>query len=248
MKHHIATLAERREIGPDLFSLWLRFPHSIDVKPGQFFEFRTGETFLRRALSVADQDAERLRFVLRAVGPGTSWLASQTVGVELDLFGPLGQGVDAANQKPVMLLAGGVGAAPLLFLSRVLKEQNIDCIALLAAGTENEIILADEFRLLCKEVIFCTDDGSCGRKGLLTDVLPRLPQINEVKIFYACGPEPMFGALKRLGLNKPIHAFLESRMGCGTGLCVGCAVKGVDGLYHRVCLEGPVFPLEEIEV
>lgn len=197
---------------------------------------------------MADREGERLRFIVRVVGEGTRWLGDLSVGEELDITGPWGQAVDLPLVKPVMLLAGGVGAAPLLYLARNLKERDVDCYALLAAGSKKEIILQDEFHSLCKEVFIASDDGSAGIRGLLTDVLQGLPLINQVKTFYACGPEPMFAALKRLNLSQPVFAFLESRMGCGTGLCVGCAVKGIDGRYHRVCLEGPVFSLEEIDL
>jgi dihydroorotate dehydrogenase electron transfer subunit len=220
----------------------------LAVEPGQFFEFATGVRFLRRAISVADHDGDCLRFVLRVVGPGTRWLSRLSEGAALDIYGALGQGVKMPAAGPVMLLAGGVGAAPLLYLARRLSESGIEVDALLAASSGEELILADEFRAFCREVTIATDDGSCGKKGLLTDVLPALPAIGNTRIFYACGPEAMLVALKRLKLKKPVYAFLESRMGCGTGLCVGCAVRDQSGRYRRVCTDGPVFNLEEIEL
>ena len=242
------TLVENRRLGPDLYSLWTRFDSPCDVEPGQFFEFATGVRFLRRAFSVADQDADRLRFVLRVVGAGTGWLSLLTEGSRLDISGPLGKGVAVPSLGPVMLLAGGVGAAPLLYLARKLNEKGVEVDALLAAGTSVELILVEEFKSLCRRVTLATEDGSCGEKGYLTDVLATLSGIHDVKVFYTCGPEPMLTAIKRIGLGRPVYAFLESRMGCGTGLCVGCAVRGRDGRYHRVCTEGPVFNLEEIEL
>jgi dihydroorotate dehydrogenase electron transfer subunit len=242
------TLVENRRLGPGLYSLWTRFDNSPDVQPGQFFEFATGVRFLRRAFSVADKDADRLRFVLRVVGAGTQWLSELSKDSRLDISGPLGKGVILPSEGPVMLLAGGVGAAPLLYLARKLNEEGVTVDALLAAGTSEELILAEEFKSLCRNLTLATDDGSCGKKGRLTDVLPALPDIHDIKVFYACGPEPMFLAIKRMGLGRPVYAFLESRMGCGTGLCVGCAVRGRDGRYHRVCTEGAVFNLEEIEL
>jgi len=248
MKRHQATLLENHRLGLGLYSLQVEFEDLGDVEPGQFFEFLTGARFLRRAFSVADRDAMRLRFVLRVVGKGTAWLSQLPEGSKLNLAGPLGQGVAMPSKGPVMLLAGGIGAAPLLYLARKLNEQRVEVDALLAAETKEELILTEEFGSLCRKVILATDDGSCGHKGLLTDILPALPVINDIQIFYACGPEPMFAALKRLDLGKPLYAFLESRMGCGTGLCMGCGVLGRDGRYHRVCTEGPVFNLEEIEL
>jgi dihydroorotate dehydrogenase electron transfer subunit len=248
MKRYQPTLVENQRLGPDLYSLWTRFDSPFDVEPGQFFEFATGVRFLRRAFSVADKDADRLRFILRVVGAGTQWLSELSLGSRLDVSGPLGRGVVLPSEGPVMLLAGGVGAAPLLHFARKLNERGIKVDALLAAARGEELILVEEFRPLCRNLTLATDDGSCGKKGRLTDVLPALPRIHDVKVFYTCGPEPMFAAIKRMGIGKPVYAFLESRMGCGTGLCVGCAVLGRDGRYHRVCTEGAVFNLEEIEL
>ncbi len=248
MQLHQATLLERRELGPGLFSLKLDLPGIGEVNPGQFFEFLTEVRFLPRALSVADKNENTLTFVLRVVGPGTSWLSGLSESSVINLRGPLGRGVPIPDEGPVMLLAGGVGAAPLLYLARKLREKPIAASVLLAASTRNELILVDEFRALCENVTLATDDGSAGHKGFLTDILPHLPDVNKVKQFYACGPKAMFCSLKRLSLTQTVYAFLESRMGCGTGLCVGCAVLGRDGIFHRVCLEGPVFNLEDIEL
>lgn len=248
MKKYQATLLENRRLGPEIYSLWVKIADLGEVKPGQFFEFATDTRFLRRAFSLADRDGDRLRFVVKVVGSGTRWLAGLSAGSKLDLLGPLGEGTRMPSSGPVMLLAGGVGAAPLLYLARKLNGQGLGVDTLLAAGTEEELILAEEFGSLCREVILATDDGSCGQKGLLTDILPTLPGTKDIQSFYACGPEAMFVALKRLNFRKPVYAFLESRMGCGTGLCMGCAVRGRDGRYHRVCTDGPVFDLEEIEL
>jgi dihydroorotate dehydrogenase electron transfer subunit len=248
MQLHHATLLEIKELGPGLFMLRLIVPECCEVEPGQFFEFLTDVRFLPRALSVADKEKNILTFVLRVVGEGTSWLSRLNEGAKISIRGPLGHGVSLPGEGPVMLLAGGVGAAPLHYLARKLKERGLPAFALLAASTESELILVDEFRLLCEEVFFATDDGSLGKKGFLTDVLSLLPKVGEARLLFACGPEAMFSALKRLKLSQPVYAFLESRMGCGTGLCVGCAVLGNDDKYHRVCLEGPVFNLEDIKL
>lgn len=248
MKKHQATLIEKTGLGPGLFSLWLEFDDPGHTAPGQFFEFRTAVRFLRRAVSIADRKDNRLRFVVKTVGPGTSWLSQIGEGAKIDVFGPLGQGVMLTGEGKVMLLAGGIGSAPLYYLARTLHEQNIDVDAIISARKAQQLILVEEYEKLCRTVVVTTDDGSAGKKGLLTDILPAFSGLNNVNAFYACGPEPMFRALKMLHLDRPIYAFLESRMGCGTGLCVGCAIKGKDGRYHRVCLEGPVYDLEEIEI
>lgn len=247
MKHR-ASFCDRTRLGPGLFSLTLSIPSLGTLEPGQFFEFKTPVRFLRRAFSVADREGDKVRFVIKVVGAGTAWLAEVPVPTELDVIGPLGQGVKMPSRGPVMLLGGGVGAAPLLYLARRFEESGVICDAVIAARSEAELLLLDEFGSMCREVILVTDDGSRGAKGYLSDILADLPRAKDAQAFYACGPEPMLAAIKRLALPSPVYAFLESRMGCGTGLCVGCAVKGSDGSYRRVCLEGPVFDLGEIEL
>jgi dihydroorotate dehydrogenase electron transfer subunit len=246
MELHRAILLERRELAPGLVALKARIQGMDEIKPGQFFEFQTGKTFLPRAISVSDCTKEDILFVVKVVGPGTSWISQLEPEALINIRGPLGQGAPIGSESPVMLCAGGVGAAPLLYLARKLKEKGIACYALIASRTANELILLDEFRSCCERVILATEDGSEGEKGLLTDVLLHLPELEETKVLYACGPEAMFVSLKALSLNQTTYAFLESRMGCGTGLCVGCAVLGRDNKYHRVCTEGPVFNLQEI--
>jgi len=248
MRRERARIRKRRELGAGLFGLWLEVSEADDVKPGQFFQFATAPRFLRRALSVADRQANRLLFVLRVVGAGTRWLAARPQGTELDILGPLGQGVEPPRDARVMLLGGGVGAAPLLYLARTLAAGGCSTDAVIAAARADELVLLEEFNSLCRRVNVVTEDGSRGMKGRLTDVLHSLPDINEAEVVYACGPEPMLAALKRLALPQPVYAFLESRMGCGTGLCVGCGVRGQDGRYRRVCTDGPVFKLSEIEL
>jgi len=243
-----AQILENEEVGPGLFSIRLDVPDTLTVEPGQFFEIKTDVRFLRRAFSIADMHDGGLRLIIRVVGPGTKWLATLKPGTFLNLLGPLGQGVKLPQEGPVMLLGGGVGIAPLLFLARRLAESGITTDALLAVCSQNELICVEDFGNLTREVMIATDDGSCGREGLLTEVLPSIPGFEEAKVFYACGPEPMLAALKKLEINKPVYAFLESRMGCGTGLCVGCAVKNNNGKYIRVCLDGPVFDLGKISL
>ncbi|NLI97693.1 hypothetical protein GX441_03420 [bacterium] len=246
MEPRRAILLERRELARGLIALRVRIQGVGEIKPGQFFELQTGKTFLPRAISVSDCMNEDILFVVRVVGPGTSWISQLQPETPMDIRGPLGCGAPMVSESPVMLCAGGVGVAPLLYLARKFKECGIVCYALIASRTSTELILVSEFRTCCERVILATEDGSEGEKGLLTDVLPSLPELYETKVLYACGPEAMLVSLKALALKQTIYAFLESRMGCGTGLCVGCAVLGCDEIYHRVCTEGPVFNLKEI--
>ncbi|MBD3286154.1 NAD-dependent dihydroorotate dehydrogenase B electron transfer subunit [candidate division WOR-3 bacterium] len=246
MRKQKARICEHTELGPGLHSFWLELPEPDDVRPGQFYEIKTAVRFLRRAISLADKIEDRLRFIIRVVGPGTEWMSGLKPGENLDIIGPLGKGVKIPEEGSLTLLGGGIGIAPLLYLARVLSGKGLRVNALLAACTREELICTEEFGSLCSEVVTATDDGSCGRKGLLTQVLPSLQCYKESSAFYACGPEPMLKALKELDIQSPVYAFLESRMGCGIGLCMGCAIKHTDGGYRRVCLDGPVFNLEDI--
>jgi dihydroorotate dehydrogenase electron transfer subunit len=143
------------------------------------------------------------------------------------------------------LVGGGVGIAPLLFLTQSSTDSN-PLWVLVGAKTASDLILIPELFECTERLGFATEDGSKGKKGLVTDLIR--PALNEfsASIIFTCGPQPMLKAIQGMGLEIPCYGFLESRLGCGCGLCLGCAVKSSRGGYYRVCKEGPVFNLKEI--
>jgi dihydroorotate dehydrogenase electron transfer subunit len=180
-------------------------------------------------------------------GYGTLWLSQQKKGDKLDLLGPLGNGftVDSGSRN-LLLVAGGIGIAPLVFLAERAKSQGKSVRLLLGARTAKGLYPNG---LLPKgiEVELVTEDGSLGGKGMVSEyVISHLDWADQV---YACGPKAMYESIARemseRRVSKPVQVSLEVRMGCGMGACYGCSIPTKQGM-KRVCLDGPVFDLNEV--
>lgn len=209
-------------------------------RPGQFVEVAVPDFFLRRPISVADAQNGVLTLLYKVVGEGTRKMTTLTAGQPLDLLAPLGNGyaLDKAGDRP-LLIGGGVGVPPLYMLARCLREQDKTVEVLMGFNTAAEVFYADRMQALGCQVTVVTADGSCGRQGLVTDVLP-----NDYTYYYACGPKPMLDALIRcLGTSGEVS--MEERMGCGFGVCMGCSIQTAFGA-KRVCTDGPVFKAGEV--
>lgn len=237
------------QLAPKIFSVWVTEQAiAKKIRPGQFIGVKVPERndlLLRRPFSVADVQGNRLRVVFRVVGPGTEKIARSRNGDQWDILGPLGKEAPLVENRNVVVCGGGVGAAPLFYLTRILKMRNRVTVVLGAKKT-SELILTSEFRKLVGKVLVATEDGGQGVRGPVTCLLERVVVEMEKPVVFACGPEPMLKALSPLGEKVLIWAFLEGRMGCGSGVCNGCAVEKKDGGYLRLCKEGPVVRLNEV--
>jgi len=245
----LAPVADARRIAAGVFSLWLECPGIAGrVAPGQFLNVRVtdgDDPLLRRPISVADVSGGRLRLVFRVVGRGTARLSRLRPADQLDLLGPLGRPAPALRRSDVLLVGGGIGAAPLLLLCRRLAEKNRVRV-LLGAREKEQLILLREFRSLGCPVKVATDDGSYGHHGLVTELAEAGLENAKRPVVVACGPKPMLAdLLKRLD-PVPVWGFVEERMGCGTGICYCCALPRKDGGYVRFCQDGPVVLLNEV--
>jgi dihydroorotate dehydrogenase electron transfer subunit len=229
-------------------------------RPGQFYMLAAGERwgaghgerpYLPRAFSFArvqplagGQGAD-LQFLLEDVGPGTHRLGELESGDALALLGPLGAGFLAPTDgRHPLLVGGGIGAAPILCWDDELR----------AAGEEPTVLLgfrsathAEAAGLFAGTPGVSTDDGSAGRHALVTEPLRSELERDRRAGVYACGPEPMLAAVRKLcaELDVPAQLALEAGMACGYGACFGCVVPTVDG-YARVCVDGPVFAAEQL--
>ncbi len=214
------------------------------MTPGQFLNFRVGGVYLRRPLSVCDMANNRGRasVVFRVVGKGTEELTWLREGDTVDALVGLGNGFDLskAGERP-LLVGGGVGAAPLVWLCRELHRRGVQSQVVLGFRTGADVLLARDFRSFGAEVTVVTEDGSYGRSGFVTDVVKTLSYSH----FYACGPLPMFRALETVVNTDGQYSF-EARMGCGFGACMGCTLPELTG-GKRVCKDGPVFGREEVQ-
>lgn len=236
-------------LAPDVFSVWITAQAiAKKIKPGQFIGVKVPERndlLLRRPFSVADVQRDRLRVVFRVVGPGTEKLARSRKSDQWDILGPLGKAAPLVENRNVVVCGGGVGAAPLFYLTRILKMRNRVTVVL-GAKRSSELILTSDFRKLIGKVLVATEDGGQGVRGLVTCLLERVVVEIEKPVVFACGPKPMLNALSQWSEKILIWAFLEQRMGCGTGVCYGCAVEKKDGGYFRLCQDGPVVRLNEV--
>jgi dihydroorotate dehydrogenase electron transfer subunit len=222
--------------------------------PGQFFTARASDSsvpLLRRpfAFSAFDKNRSIASMIYQKRGQGTAYLAAKGKNDAIDIIGPLGKPFSLPQEgRNALLVAGGIGLGPVLFLGAALKEGNIRTTLVFGCRTASGIPAADGFAALHPAI--CTDDGSSGFKGTTVGFLDTLSKtIDASTVLYACGPLPMLKSCHAFAYGKGIVCFIsvEQIMACGVGACMGCAVK----VHHepgfaRACLEGPVFDSREI--
>ena len=227
------------------------------ARPGQFVHLQVPGLdghLLRRPFSICDATADGvLTIVYKVVGVGTARLAECPVGAEIDVLGPLGHGfTPPADGRPYILVAGGYGCAAMHFAARAAAKPPL---VLLGARTAHDLLLTEEFAALGCRVETATDDGSRGRKGLVTALLREALAAETETLVAACGPKPMLKAVALLCQEFPrvsCEVSLDEIMCCGVGACFGCVVKAKDAAapsgwrYVRSCKEGPVFDGREI--
>jgi len=240
MNKELYRIVENKLVATDTYKLVLAGNGNVD---GEFVHIDIPGYYLRRPFSICDADEGSLTLLFKTVGEGTKALAALPVGTSLNVLTGLGKGFDAdACRKEALLVGGGLGAAPLYPLAKILKNQGKSLTVVLGFNKKEEIVLEEEFRTLCNSFYFTTLDGSAGIKGFVTDALKLLQP--EFDYFYTCGPMVMMKAVCEL-LKGPGEASLEERMGCGAGFCYGCSIQTKNG-PRRVCKDGPVFNKEEL--
>ncbi len=237
--------------------IWLRCPQiAREAKPGQFVMVSCGEECtLPRPFSihqVYDEDIA-LFYAVWEDGKGTSWLSQRHVGDTVGLFGPLGNGFSIyPASHNLLLVAGGVGIAPLCFLAEYTLEQGYPVRMLMGAsgafkpsGKPNPSQLYPEELLPPVIGMKAITTSADGLKGMVIDLLPDF--INWADQVFVCGPLPMYKTMAQMPelKDKPVQVSLEMRMGCGLGVCYGCTIRTKTGL-KQVCKDGPVFNLDDI--
>lgn len=247
------TLLTREETGRGIHLLTFMVDGGCAVPaPGQFYQVRCGsgrEHLLRRPLSAHGAEAGAkglaLSFLVEAVGWGTRWLGSLEVGREVSLLGPLGKGFDWSGASRALLVAGGIGLAPLVYLAKELEKGGVhyDFIAGFKTGESYYAPLEG----LGGFAAAYTEDGSVGTCGQVCDGLPEYLGRGCDSVF-TCGPEAMMYVVaaqsEEAGLRCQVS--LDSRMACGIGTCRGCVKPGAGGRNLCVCTEGPVFESREV--
>ncbi len=251
MKQSFAAITSHTEVMAGVYLLWLESPEiAAAAKPGQFIMVRCGqgdEILLRRPFSIhqVNKTKTELALLLNVVGRGTHWLSQCKAGDSLDLFGPLGNGysIDTSSSN-LLLVAGGIGIAPLCFFAQEAVNQGNSVKLLIGAATASQLC-PGHLLPASSECVSATDDGTAGQKGLITDLISDFA--DRADQIYACGPTAMYRAMAALPSlkTKPVQISLEIMMGCGLGVCYGCTVKTKGGL-RQVCTDGPVFDLGEV--
>ena len=255
MKLQSARVLSHQQLYRDTFLMWLSCPTvARGASPGRFLMIHCAQGYdplLPRPMSFhrfRETDGQRQFAILYDVrGRGTAWLSERQPGEGLTVFGPLGKGYAVSRDaQNLLLVAGGLGVAAVISLAEEATGRGKAVTLLQGARTASKLYPPKELPKAV-EVLSATDDGSAGHHGLVTDLLAdHLPWADQV---FACGPNAMFRSmsqvLREARTRKPVQALLEERMGCGTGVCYGCAVFARRGV-KLVCRDGPRFELRDV--
>ena len=230
----------------------LRAPRTAAwIQPGQFVHLRiatSADIILRRPFSVHRALGERIEILYQILGAGTLRLAEKNVGDVMDVVGPLGHGWQvSAGVSHALLVAGGLGAAPLGMLAEQLAERGVAVAVAQGAPTATRLVARDHFERVARRVEVATDDGSAGELGFVTGPVARLLAEERFDVAYTCGPEPMQRIVSSMAKDAGVacQVSLERLMACGIGACLSCVVSTRDG-QKRACVDGPVFDAEEV--
>jgi dihydroorotate dehydrogenase electron transfer subunit len=243
-------VSSNKEVFPGTFLISLIAPEICAVaRPGQFLMVDCGSDFtLRRPISIHNCSGDDLQILFRVTGNGTAGLSQKKKGDMVGILGPQGNGFSpGAECRSVSLIAGGMGIAPLLFLANRCLSLKKDVTLLMGAASASQLYPAKSLPGGIKTAV-ATDDGSSGHKGMVTDLAKEY--IAAADQAFACGPVPMYISLAKMSASKkmktPLQVSVETRMGCGFGLCYGCTIKTLSGI-KQACTDGPVFNLNEID-
>ena len=245
----LCKLISKSEPIPGIFDFTIESPEiAAEARCGQFLHIACGGgTFLRRPISICDAHDSCVRFIFEVKGEGTKALAEHSVGDFIDVMGPLGHGFEVKPEhKNAVIIGGGIGVFPLFLLAKQVKSD-----VFLGFRSKNRVIMEDEFASIAKSVTVGTDDGSYGYKGYIASAMDEYLDKNPYDVIFACGPKPMFKAVKAIAEKRGIECqlSLEQRMGCGIGACLVCTCESTkDGMDKqlRVCKNGPVFDSREV--
>jgi dihydroorotate dehydrogenase electron transfer subunit len=241
------------EINPQIYLLKVFSPKLTSIiKPGQFLNIRvTNRTapLLRRPFSVCDVEGDHLYLMFNIAGEGTNMMAHKPIGSELDILGPLGNGFNLeGNYEIAVIVAGGLGAAPFPYLTRMLEGKK-KIFSFVGGRSRHDVITYN-----LKNAKISSDDGSVGFKGNVVQLMEQnldLLQNDKIKVF-ACGPNAMLRVLKEFCLKHELDCEVstECAMACGFGICQGCPIESTTNAdsYLLVCKDGPVFNIKDVVI
>lgn len=250
-------ILDTKKISEGIYKFKIKAPEIAKIaKAGQFLEIQvsnTGETFLRRPISIYNIEKDSVEFIFQVKGKGTEILSTKKVGDIINILGPLGNGTFSVKEyKKVAIIGGGIGTYPLYELAKELKGK-AETTMYMGFRNKGLVTLEKEFEEVTSRLVITTDDGSYKEKGFAINVLKEDCKTEKPDIIFACGPLPMLKAVQEFANSEGIKCemSLEERMGCGIGACVGCNVRIVtenpdEVKYNYVCKDGPVFDSKQV--
>ena len=241
-------ILQNTKVGDDVYALTVHGGALVNqAQPGQFIHLQipSGGVFLRRPFGIADMDESdgRLTMYYRVTGKGTRAMTRLLRGAKVNCLGPLGHGFSLSSKRP-LLVGGGMGLAPLLFLAKRFQGK---ADMLMGGRNQAELFWKDIFSPHAHEIFITTDDGSLGRKGFTTELLPELLG-RGYDCIYTCGPEIMMRGIAEVAAknNIPCQVSLEKRMACGLGACLSCVCDTAHKERKKICKDGPVFWAQDV--
>lgn len=254
MKDLQVRVLENAPLAAGVYKMTFALPERVEgISCGKFVNLSVGDGahLLRRPIAVCAYEGERVTVCYQVKGEGTRLLSQKAAGDVLSCLLPLGNGFSlTGQQRSVALVGGGVGVFPMISVLREFEGSGKAFYSFMGFRTKAAVCMEEVISALSVHAAIVTDDGSYGAKS------------NAVEAFFAagirpdvilsCGPAPMLRALKAgltaRGMNVPCYVSLEERMGCGIGACLVCVCKKSDGHNARVCKDGPVFEIGEVEL
>lgn len=250
-------IKENLQVAEQLFKMKIYCPEvSVKAKPGQFIHLKItpgNEPFLRRPMSIMAVDKSVLTILYQVVGLGTDILKTLKVEQSLNILGPLGQGFVYEPNDQQVLMAGGIGVAPLIFLAQSFNQHQISC-SLYLGSKKGELSFIKDYLPPTVSIFTAQENAEPPEYTLVTDYLTTIINKDITHSFYCCGPAQMYQTIynqTRLKPNLKVQIALDQHMACGVGTCLGCTVplkkkNRQQKVNVRACVEGPVFYLEEV--
>ncbi len=246
LKQEDALILSHKEIARGIFQMDMQTDIASQAKAGQFIHIQIAGFMLRRPIAICSVEGDHaLRIIYKAVGEGTKKLSTLKKGDSLNIFGPLGNGFPIHDdQKEILIIGGGVGMPPLYEVAKQYRKRQADVTVAMSFRDYRDAILVEEFKALGCRVCVATKDGHFGITGNCFDALP--DDVSLSALVYACGPPGMLQAIEK-GPRRGYVSY-EARMACGMGVCLACSAKDQKEaqVYHRICKEGPVFPIGKV--
>ena len=254
----VYNVVANEKICPKFYRLSLEAPSLVKkARPGQFLHIRVSDglqPFFRRPFSI-HRAQKHLEILYEPVGPGTRILSSKKKGDSLDVLGPLGTPfrLPPPGIRQVVMIAGGIGAAPFLMFSDMIKRggrlKTVSCEMILLYGgrTKGHVFNMNDFKKNGCKVFVATDDGSVGVHGRVSELFSKIDPDPKTTFIYTCGPRPMMASVQGFARPRGIRGQVscEETMACGLGACLGCSTPTEQG-FKTVCCDGPTFNLDEI--